>query len=911
MRRTAFLTAVASLLCACLWIVFAQADIAPPSSAQGLGTDIETASGNAATQSIANIDDSTPVALQTSDAGTQRDEVETNSAETRKHLQVTVVDDVTDEAIADAEFSYENIELDFDTLTGADLAFFEANGKQRNADAVLDRFGIHTRTDANGQVLVPIAARSMYLRGRHENRYGKTSLDPRRTAPERGWQVRLARDINFDVLVQDSRGEPLSGISIGIRIDYDRGGISKKAERRSAFTKFGAPSSPTGMVEVRHLQSVLKRYQRSKKSASTIVATRIAANLPGLTWNGVTFNLDSPPTEALVLRLPGMGSIKLLLQDAQGTPIRASAWVRITPQQVETGGRKGTTSHWSETGDNGEKVYPHIALGQTFEARVSLRNEQAKQVIIGPSSPGQEVTEVITIGSERAYISGRVLSETGQPIPDTKLSVSIMVDGRNKEVQCQADSKGEFLAILSPSTLDKTATSIEVFKLRDQRSKSSTSSGLIETKLVLSRGPHNIGDIRLLPAPFLVGGRLLGDSDTKLKRVQLTIESHRPAAADGSEDERWIREDRYELERGENGTFAFHAQLQSQRLRLKASSRDHAFVEPIEFQVGDEDIEVHFDRGTSFDVEVLTDSFVKQDDLRLALFPAGTIEAGVFIPFKERGTGRSVPLGSAPGHLHYHWENIGSASYDVVARIYGTPEPLAVLRGITLPYTQEPIEIDLRGKLHRFTVTALGEGGKPASSGAVVATSGFGDNDMEGFDLSRGQAEIITANPTIDLMVVCRGYLPTAVLGASSDTQVNLRRAPNYPIRFEFTGIDKLPKDTRLLLTLKGHEKHELGGITGYFTMKRRSRRSLQGWGQAQYRSNRTFSSGPVKLTVLWPGSYEPKLYYLPGGRAWHLLQDLKPETIEVIDQPAEQTFRIEVPATSWPEPAAGKTERK
>ncbi len=900
MRRTSLLITVACILCAGIWYVFAQDNAPPPD----FGIETESPSEKPArvpnARSVDAIGDKKLATAQEGSAGPERNAVKhEQGGDDRPRLLITVVDDKTGEPVPNAELVYEDVELKMKSLGGADLAFYEVHNKNRKADAVLDRFGLKTRADAKGQALVPIAARSMYIRGRHENLYGLLHLDPRRDPPEEGWQLKLTKDINFDILVRDTSGNPVANIPVAIRMDHDRERKGRPVTKSTTSHKLGTSAAPDGRFRVTHLQRVIQGYRKSSLRMSRLISTRIVPHIPGLSRKGVEINLEAPPTEALVLTVPALGSIKVLVQDERALPIADQAWIRLIPKGGDTQDRKDYSSRWSASTDRGQHRFTQVPLGRSFEVAVKLRGENSKTQIRGPSSPGQETVETVILGNSRCILTGRATNKDGQALVDTQLSLTYKIDKRSYSAQSKSDSEGRFRMVLENRTLDKTATSIQLVKLKNRWSKGSMSSDEVNTNLLLSRGTHEIGDLQLIEAPLLVSGKLISETDEDLADVGINAEYMRTRTTGGKLVEYWSTSRQYDIERSEDGNFTIHAKSEPTRWRLKIRSKSHTSIDPIEFQPGTRDLRIKLDVGCSLNTTVIVDDFVKQSLLRLALLPTGTLAADKFMPFSETGSGVARPFGSEPGKLRYHWQSVTTGVFDLVVRLNGNPKPVALLPGITLPHTDKAIEIDLRGKVHMFVIRARDETGKVIPFGAAIVTTGFGSRDLEAFQLNKGEAKVLSTSPTIDLIVGSRGFIPSTLLGVSTDTPVVLRRPIRYPVKLRYSGIVKLPEGSSLVATLMEQETTNKSRDARFFRYPGRSRRSLQSYGPRNYRVSMGLKNGVVDLSVSTPGMYKPTLSLRTKSRSSVHITGQNPTHVEVLDQPGEQSFVITIPESS------------
>lgn len=424
-------------------------------------------------------------------------------------------------------------------------------------------------TDAEGRARLERPASFAQITVEQGGRFGTENLW---SAMNDSAEVKLFADPAVKVEVRDAAGRPVEGVSVALLCQewgYWR-------EVVHAFTGVdGGATLPHAGHAVHSTLAWSKDDVRWSLTIATCLATVVAHE-----WEG------APPAEPVKLVLPPTGSVDVLLEEADGTPVRAelqvalvakeNPWPRTENQRGPSDVLRGALRPWmgpaggpgvmTSTALDGRACFEHVGLGVELVAGVIRNASSGVVTAAGRSSEkaGERSTLRFVLGGDAPSFSARVLDSAGQPLRGAEFLLSLFVrppDAGWGFVNRAHDD------VLGPTNLSRFSDLPVVRSDFDGRVRVDFESEralggkpvlliergvgtpehsvkVLEVAESWKPGAHDLGDVHLEPAPVIVAGRVVDDLDRPVEGAMVSIgEFKAPARITGLTD----REGRFAL----------------------------------------------------------------------------------------------------------------------------------------------------------------------------------------------------------------------------------------------------------------------------------------------------------------------------------------------------------------------------
>ncbi|MEW6741622.1 MAG: sigma factor [Planctomycetota bacterium] len=257
-------------------------------------------------------------------------------------------------------------------------------------------------------------------------------------------------DLAVDVRVIDRAGRPVPGVPVAFGIL----GANPSGQGIAALT------GPDGLAHVKHLRDLVDAFGHLKRAWSVQIAVPIASWLFKEDIEAAVDPFDLPASP-LVLVLPETGRVRIRARDALGNPAPEGAWVALTACEMSSSaGAHPPTFDYIFRLAQGEAICPFVGLRlQVYPVLFcqdpasppgSIARQWTNHLILGPTSPGEEVTiELLAPGPSISFL-GRLIGRSGSPLARCRLSATIegrLVEGARRsedELRTSTDEKGLF-----------------------------------------------------------------------------------------------------------------------------------------------------------------------------------------------------------------------------------------------------------------------------------------------------------------------------------------------------------------------------------------------------------------------------------------------------------------------------------
>jgi protocatechuate 3,4-dioxygenase beta subunit len=715
--------------------------------------------------------------------------------------EVRVVDKATGEPVPEATVTWTDQTTDERFAKDPGLSQEERTWLRRDPERLSLRFGWQATSDRAGRVAVHVTERTLVL-ARREARYGSLRLQQNIIPPRDGHRIEIEPDIEVLVQVLDARGQPASGMPIGIAQKDARGRWAQQMQWPQSMTR-----APDGIAALRHLQ---EWRADTLAQGNKAVEWRVRTLLPAHDDPGAAFSIDAPPAEPIVLRLPPCGVVRaraelhgvalttvksVSLSESRSSPDRGNQnWMM----------RRATLSR--PVDDQGWATFDHVPLGGTYRASASAMSAYLSHEFNGPMTEEQVATVVMSLADEQILLTGRLLDEAKAVLADQEFTLQLRQQYSDTSTTFRSDVHGRFLLFLGPSAKDVPRLERVCIVWRAPGSVLQADLG----KRNFRSGLQEAGDIVLQAGQLVVAGRLVsGDGPCKLK-VQPSVE--RREGVEGKPDARWRRQRDLQFQRDDEGHFEFRGEAEPGRYRLTCSSNSHLPVEPIEFALGTKDVVVNIDAGSALAASVLLPKD-SPEGLRASLVRDGGPTSTEPQNWRTGDRFVAYPWQHGEGRYQLQWGSIAPGTYTLQLQLWCDKEPLASIADVQVPAPKggdgRLVDIDLRSSVRINTVRLFDQNGQPiaAYEGALFPVGQDPEKTWLGYDIQGAKSAMLVRPQPLDLLVAKRGYRPLQIRCAGQTTDAKLDPWPTVEIVLD--GPPELPKETTLHARLTPRDLRE------------------------------------------------------------------------------------------------------
>jgi hypothetical protein len=699
-------------------------------------------------------------------------------------IDVRVIDGGTRRPVAGAEVrwatsvSYQQVAL---------LPAAERKEYSGDREATARRFGWSARTDGDGKARVAATSHGAHVFATSEGRYAEIHVGGSQVAPAGGWVLLLEADHTLRARVLDAQGRPAVGAQVGIRMfGKDDQPVPNRGGIRPLLAK-----GPEAMVEFRHLQTWLK--QGSSKRELEVARWRIALEVPGVDHagpgtSGVDFDVDQPPREPVELRLPPTGRIAArLLHEGQ-------VLIDGVTFHVQRGNDRAGASARHEVDADGWARIPYVGLGGELVVVARTGHGETSKVVAAPLGEGQEVRVELST-AELLALTGRFLGPDRQPLANATVESNFDLVVASGGGLVTTDAQGRFLWLLTNRHRATPQIKRLVFSQRpiDGPPRSTT-----VTPREIQPGTTDLGVLVLEPEALVVSGRMRFDVPPTEQRIWFQVESLDERRG-GKAEERWSQAASLTVSQQRDGRFEVRGHATPARHRLTFPSTLHLPIAPVEFRIGQEDVEIPVVVGNVVQATCLIPDELPKDFLR-----------GVFVPgfdppmehhpgeidrFGRGNRYEAEGWGTMAGRCQLRWNGLPPGTYTVHLTAVGLGTPLASIDDVVLPLPEggDPrlLEIDLRGKLQMLLVRlgnvperVDGRGQPPV---LVFSMPQADDQLWQGLQFHDGKLQLPVVPGPLELMVLGGDSRPqrwqfSAEQVASGQVSVDLRPWPTVEL---------------------------------------------------------------------------------------------------------------------------------
>lgn len=582
--------------------------------------------------------------------------------------------------------------------------------------------------------------------------------------------VELVRDTALEVLVQDGRGAPVPGVTLGIQRIEQTWGRSFSSRKRATDADGHARFPHIG------LDAALSRERFGVRAVGVLGAPAAVEIDPAALPDGPVV-IEVPSTGVVDVRvLAGElvseieGRDASLLFDSGVEDERLSFWTR--PESIEV------------SIEGGRARFPHVALGRDLIVEVgsSFGGAASRLRLHGPTRPGQVVEATLTLGRDHPVLRAQVRDASGRALAGHEVRWRVEGVGPDMDNQARTAADGVLELHLAARAASGTGRKLSL----DVSSRDGLDGGLAQVELPdeLSLGVNELGEVRVEAGKILVAGIVRGVDGTPRAGAEVHVDAVRV----WGEDNRYHEDLELGITSAADGTFVARGAADTPTLRVAAS------------------LEGRSSRSVECDVGAA--------GLVLELIEPGTVAGRVLLDEDLDATRLQVTLVSAEPGGEHDWRDRPKATLaadgsflleDVRPELWtlrlGTQRgsgELVALERLEVPSggpCSDPrlAAIDLRGRLLAFEVELVTPDAGDRLMGTLLAApvGAGGVEDVDSIFVSGARTMIVVEARAVDLTMDLVGFRRVELTDVRSDVRVELRRG--LPVRLRLADDVPLP----------------------------------------------------------------------------------------------------------------------
>ncbi len=440
------------------------------------------------------------------------------------------------------------------------------------------------------------------------------------------------------------------------------------------------------------------------------------------------FTLAEMPEEPVSFTMPPTGRLVIDVVDADGKPLDVlgfttvrERWEQSEDEAGDASGARWPRVSWHDYDRRSHYELPHVEIGLRFVVDSSKDDhEDAKQVVDGPSKPGETVIVrlVAPTPSPSEKVSARILDEKGEPLAGREVRLLWNDDStrvtRRELARGTTDASGRIDAKLDDWERRSFGNEIDLWieaVVARPDGNGIEASGMISLPKTMHVGGLDFGEIRVHPGPVFVSGTVVDDAGSPIAgaEIRVTVVPAGPAFLSGDFTDRSLT-----ATTDAEGRFTIWGDAPVGQISICAEPGDVERKVPLE--------------NSSDCIDLKPGA----TDLRFVLWRCGTIVARVLgDPAEIDDLSFSTSSKRPDGEVVGGWSGGFDAEGIVETEVVIGSATLTISRGGTVVATRENIEvkpgavvelppIELGAAPHQVELTIVDELGKPVPAGWIV-----------------------------------------------------------------------------------------------------------------------------------------------------------------------------------------------
>ncbi len=664
-------------------------------------------------------------------------------------------------------------------------------------EALFEQFGTSRTADAEGRARVPRPTDMALVAASKGDLYCVLELNEEYEplSAESVLRLEIETEPALRIRVRDQTARPVAGVTVALRVgDGDD----------FSFDLMRVNTDAEGVGTLPHARAFSRAFSPSEDASihAAIVAVLLeAARVP--------LDLEKIPAEPVDLVLPPTGAVRVRLQDSAGNPLReelpvALSRARENPEDDDDWLAPGMPGFGASTalGTNGEVLFPFVGLGLVIQVSALFPGAPKATTVQarGPTQPGESVEVVLREALDYPILLAALRDAQDAPVSGRAVTVQVMhsnADGSWDEAQhLEADEDGH---VRLPLLLERESASLAIeWSVRGDDGDPPL-IGRSDLARLPVPGENDLGVIRLVAAPVLAAGRVVGPDEAPIAGAQVTP-SRRTRYGEDPEEFYWESVGSLRTQTAADGRFTLYGPWNEPELQLEAEAKG-LLSASLTTRAGARDIEIRLGAAAALEGRVVADAGVNLDAIQVSLrYPD--------MPLTDDPDGHDASVGvdSDTGRFRFQPAPPGVADLVLeVRRLLPPGEPLLVIPSVQVggPPDARLDPVDLRGKLHGCRIHVTGEGGVPLERFDAWPVA---NPDQAGGGWL-GHVEVISLQPLGEVSVNSPGWREVRFTPTGPEAEVVLPRG--YEVRILTAAGAVLHGDRRLACFLMP----ESGGI--------------------------------------------------------------------------------------------------
>ncbi|MEM7201575.1 MAG: hypothetical protein AAF628_15000 [Planctomycetota bacterium] len=564
------------------------------------------------------------------------------------------------------------------------------------------------------------------------------------------------------VAARDADGAPVLGAPVGLRVDGD------------AFSRLrwrAATKAPDGTARVDDPSAV---FGPTETQAVAMFGFPVADGPK------VAVDVTAPPEEAVALTLPPIGEVEVILDEVD-PEIADEVSVTLGAVGVRGYGTAFVPSVTQITND-ARTVFHWVGVG-TQLAVSATRPGQSTPVEIetpGPQFAGHRLQVRLSMKPRDGtpILVLQLNDARDEPLASTDIRVAMTAlaqsGSSSSTFTVRSDADGKIRLPVADAMGDLAHREL------DLRAEPTEASARVDVPKTLHPGDNDLGVVRLGEMPLLCAGVVRSDATTEpIADARLIVLRNAP---DGQSWRREVLQGRTKPD----GTFELRGDGTGPgKLSLSVSAPDYLEADPIPFVMGTGGLEIQLTPGARLRGSVLLGEVIEPQDVQVELWRDGRRDDGTRL--ERRGdVGEFGFMSLRPGAVSVRVRLVGDVDG-------GEPiEGIDLRAGVT---NEDPRlqRIDLADGRRVVRFALVDEVGTPVRDARVAVLNGTDQEHFEGYLLPRGQARIVTAAASLNVMAFAKGHRSVEVRGVREGQRVIVPRA--LTVRLRLPESCPVPKD--------------------------------------------------------------------------------------------------------------------
>ncbi len=503
--------------------------------------------------------------------------------------------------------------------------------------------------------------------------------------------------------------------------------------------------------------------------------------------------------------LPPLGALDVVLT-RNGRPFEKPANVKLTVAYDSNPGALGFgIEPLRAQTENGIARFDYVALGARYwpVADCDGGSFTTRLAVEGPTAAGERITTTLEIEA-LPYVTFRLLDPQGAPVASRSLTL----------LKMERNPTGPSFALADNVTSDSTGRCemrwVEPFPAGGHRTlvvdveatpDDPPAAARVEIDHAFEPGRNDLGDLRLVARPLLVGGAVVDPLGNPVAgaRVEATPEEDAAASTAGQLGGiRW-RSGSDTVDTDAFGKFAIHADDPASRCTVVAHASGFGESESLRVASGRNDVVLKLRRGARLVASVILPDDLAAGDVTASLVPSDSADARELANVRF-GNHPRFPRATCDANGELVFADLAPGAYDFALDV-GPLAPalrvtrLAVVEGETLrdPRLQG---IDLRPRLKALEIEVVDPAGQPIANAEVVAISG--ETQAKGREIRAGTFRVLAEPAGQTIQARAPGRRPERREGVRANLRIVLQ--PAIPITIRARGDAPLAKGEKSLL---------------------------------------------------------------------------------------------------------------